>query len=377
MSADFSTEAVVIGAGAVGLAVARALAQAGREVLILEKNARIGEETSARNSEVIHAGLYYPKGSLKAELCVEGQSRLYAFCENHGVPHKRLGKLIVATKADQDRELAAIHKKAADNGVTDLRPLSKAQIAALEPELTATGGLLSPSTGIIDSHAYMLALLGDAEASGANLVRNGEVISVTRQGGGYLLTVRNAGEMTTLETSLLVNCAGLWAPRLAGLIEPLNSIHVPPTFLAKGNYATLNIRPPFRHLIYPVPEEGGLGVHLTLDMGGAARFGPDVEWLETDDPARIDYAVPPTVPARFVPRIAAYWPGISEAVLSPGYSGVRPKIGGRANPNADFRIEGPATHGLNGLVNLFGIESPGLTASLAIAEKVEGMLRDA
>jgi L-2-hydroxyglutarate oxidase LhgO len=377
MSADFSTEAVVIGAGAVGLGVARALAQAGRDVLILEKNARTGEETSARNSEVIHAGIYYPKGSLKAELCVEGRNRLYAFCESHGVPHKRLGKLIVATNADQNQDLAAIRRKAADNGVTDLQPISKAQILALEPDLTVTGGLLSPSTGIIDSHAYMQALLGDAEAAGASLVRNAEVLSATLQNGRYRLTVRNGGETMALQTSLLVNCAGLWASRVARLIEPLDAAFAPATFLAKGNYATLNTRSPFRHLVYPVPEAGGLGIHLTLDMGGAARFGPDVEWLETDDPARIDYAVSKTVPARFAPRIAAYWPKVTEAMLAPGYSGIRPKIGGRANPNADFRIDGPDAHGLNGLVNLFGIESPGLTASLAIAEKVKGMLRDA
>ena len=377
MSADLSTGVVVIGAGAVGLAVARALAQAGRDVLILEKNARIGEETSARNSEVIHAGLYYPKGSLKAELCVEGRGRLYAFCESHGVPHKRLGKLIVATRADQGQSLAAIRQKAADNGVTDLQLLGKAQIAALEPELSATGGLMSPSTGIIDSHAYMLALLSDAEAADASLVRGAEVVSVTRQGDGYRLAVRNAGEMMTLETALLVNCAGLWASRVARHIEPLDPGLVPPIFLAKGNYVTLAGRSPFRHLVYPMPEAGGLGVHLTLDMGGGARFGPDIEWLNTDDPAQIDYAVSPDMPARFAPRIAAYWPRITEAMLTPGYAGVRPKIGGPSNPFADFRIDGPQTHGLGGLVNLFGIESPGLTASLAIAGKVEGMLRDA
>ena len=377
MSADFSTEAVVIGAGVVGLAVARALAQAGRDVLILEKNARIGEETSARNSEVIHAGLYYPKNSLKAELCIEGRNRLYAFCESHNVPHRRLGKLIVATKTDQDRDLAAIRQKAADNGVTDLQPLSKVQVADLEPELISAGGLLSPSTGIIDSHTYMLALLGDAEAAGASLVRGAEAIAVTHRDRSYHIAVRNSGETITLRSHLLINCAGLWASRFAQLIEPLGPAFVPPTFLAKGSYATLNTRSPFRHLVYPVPEMGGLGVHLTLDMGGAARFGPDVEWLEGEDPAHIDYAVSPAISARFAPRIAAYWPNITDAMLTPGYSGVRPKIGGPGNPHADFQIDGPATHGLGGLVNLFGIESPGLTASLAIAGKVEGMLRDA
>ena len=255
--------------------------------------------------------------------------------------------------------------------------LGKAEIAALEPELSVTSGLFSPSSGILDSHAYMLALLGDAEAAGANLVRDAEVISIARQHDGYRLTVRNAGETLTLQTSMLVNSAGLWAPRVAGLIDALSPGFVPPTFLAKGNYATLNVRSPCRHLIYPVPEPGGLGVHLTLDMGGAARFGPDVEWLQIDDPAMIAYAVSSDLPARFAPRIAAYWPRITAQMLTPGYAGVRPKTGGPKDPNADFRIEGPATHSLQGLINLFGIESPGLTASLAIADRVEGMLRDA
>jgi L-2-hydroxyglutarate oxidase LhgO len=377
MSARLSTEAVVIGAGVVGLAVARALAQAGREVVILEKNAHIGQETSARNSEVIHAGIYYPKNSLKAALCVEGRERLYAFCESHGVRHKRLGKLIVSTHADQGEQLAALLRHAAGNGVADLKQIGKMEISALEPELSASEGLFSPATGIIDSHAYMLALLGDAEAAGASLVREAEMISVTRQSDGHHLIVRNAGETMTLRAAILINCAGLWAPRVAERIESLDRKFVPPTFLAKGNYVTLNVRSPFRHLVYPVPEPGGLGVHLTLDMGGAARFGPDVEWLETNDPAMIDYAVSPALPAQFAPRIAAYWPRVTAEMLTQGYSGVRPKIGGPKDPNADFRIEGPATHGLPGLVNLFGIESPGLTASLAIAEKVKGMLHDA
>jgi L-2-hydroxyglutarate oxidase LhgO len=377
MSEQFSTGAVVIGAGVVGLAVARALAQAGREVVILEKNAQFGQETSARNSEVIHAGIYYPQDSLKAALCVEGRDRLYAFCDSHGVGHKRLGKLIVATQADQDGKLAAIMSQATHNGVADMQRLSKAQIAALEPELSATGALLSPSTGIIDSHAYMLALLGDAEAAGANLVRNAEVTAIVRQQDGYRLAIRNAGEALTLDTCILINSAGLWAPRVAGLIDALDRRFVPPTFLAKGSYATLSGKNPFRHLIYPVPEPGGLGVHLTLDIAGAARFGPNVEWLSTDDPAAIDYAVSPSLPELFAPKIAGYWPAITAARLTPGYSGVRPKIGGPQDPNVDFRIEGSVVHGLPGLINLFGIESPGLTASLAIAAKVEGMLRDA
>ncbi len=377
MSEKFSAEAVVIGAGVVGLAVARALALAGREVVILEKNAHIGQETSARNSEVIHAGIYYPKNSLKTALCVEGRDRLYAFCESHGVGHKRLGKLIVATHADQGEQLVALLRQAAENGVLDLRQLSRAEIETLEPELSVTGGLLSPSTGIIDSHAYMLALLGDAEAAGASLVRRADVTNIVRHGDGYRLNVLNAGAVMTLETPIFVNSAGLWAPKVAGSIEGLDPKFVPPTFLAKGNYVTLNIRSPFRHLVYPVPEPGGLGVHLTLDTGGSARFGPNVEWLQIDDPALIDYAVTPALPAQFAPRIAVYWPRVSPDMLRPGYSGVRPKAGGPQDPNADFRIQGPATHGQPGLVNLFGIESPGLTASLAIAEMVKGMLRDA
>ena len=377
MSGDFSTEAVVIGAGAVGLAVARALALAGREVVILEKNAHFGMETSARNSEVIHAGIYYPRGSLKAALCVAGRERLYDFCRSHGVGHKRLGKLIVAGHRAQEDDLVALANHAAANGVDDLKFLGKTEIQALEPELSAAAALFSPSTGIIDSHAYMTAVLGEAEAAGASLVREAEVSTIARQRDGYGLMVRNKNETVRLQTRLLVNSAGLWAPGIARRIESLEPRFAPPTFLAKGNYASLTVKSPFQRLVYPVPEPGGLGVHLTLDMSGAARFGPNVEWLKTDDPAKIDYAVAADLPARFAPLIAAYWPAVRADMLAPAYSGVRPKIGGPNNPNADFRIEGQETHGLCGLVNLFGIESPGLTASLAIADKVEGMLRDA
>jgi len=377
MSEEFSTEAVVIGAGIVGLAVARALAQAGHDVVILEKNPHIGMETSARNSEVIHAGIYYLQGSLKASLCVAGREQLYDFCQSHGVGHSRLGKLIVATHAGQEDQLAKLADHAAGNGVDDLKTLSGREAVMLEPELSASAALFSPSTGIIDSHAYMTALLGDAEAAGANLARNAMVKTIARDGGGYRLSIDNDGNSSRLRTRLLVNSAGLWAPSIARRMEGLEPRFVPPTFLAKGNYASLTVKSPFRHLIYPVPEPGGLGVHLTFDMGGTARFGPNVEWLSTDDPAAIDYAVAPDLPARFVPLIATYWPKITADMLAPGYCGVRPKAGGPKDPNADFRIDGPDTHGLPGLVNLFGIESPGLTASLAIADKVEGMLRDA
>jgi L-2-hydroxyglutarate oxidase LhgO len=374
MNAELSCNAAVIGAGAVGLAVARALALAGHETVILEKNAHFGMETSARNSEVIHAGIYYPRETLKAQLCVRGKQLLYDFCESHGVGFRRLGKLIVASHADQGAQLDAIVRVAAENGVDDLARLSRAAIASLEPALSVTEGLLSPSTGIIDSHQYMLALLGDAEDAGASLVRDAEVTAAERTGTGYRLRVRNAGEEVRLSCKVLINGAGLWAQHVAGLIEGLDASFVPPLFLAKGNYVTLTGKSPFTHLVYPVPEPGGLGVHLTLDMGGAARFGPDVEWLNDGDPAAIDYTVSAELPEIFAPRIAQYWPGVTAAMLAPGYSGVRPKIVGPGGPAADFRIDGPAAHHMPGLVNLFAIESPGLTASLAIAEHVLGML---
>ena len=362
----FETDAVVIGAGAVGLAIARRLAQAGHDTIILEKNEHIGMETSARNSEVIHAGIYYARDSLKARLCVPGKQMLYEFCASHGVPHKQLGKLIVGQSA-QAAQIAAIAQAAADNGVEDLKPLSARQIAGLEPEVKADEGLFSPSTGIIDSHQYMLALLGDRI-----LVRNSEVKAVARSGDGWTLSVDSEGEQIALDARIVVNAAGLWAQKVAARIEGLADI--PPLVLAKGSYASLSVKSPFTHLVYPVPEPGGLGVHVTLDMGGRARFGPNVEWLSSNDPAAIDYIVSPDIAAAFAPRIAAYWPGVKAEMLTPDYSGVRPKLSGPGQPAADFRIDGPQAHGLPGLVNLFGMESPGLTSSLAIAEHVAGLL---
>ena len=363
---SFEAEAVVIGAGVVGLAVARRLALAGLDTIVLEKNDHIGMETSARNSEVIHAGIYYPQGSLKARLCVEGKQLLYDFCAQHGVPHKRLGKLVVG-HAGQEAQIVAIAQLASDNGVDDLRPLGKREIAALEPAVNADMGLFSPSTGIIDSHQYMLALLGDR-----TLVRGTQVTAIRPKDGGWLLSVDSEGDEIALEARLVVNAAGLWAQSVASRTEGLRDI--PPLFLAKGNYAGLSIKSPFRHLVYPAPEPGGLGVHVTLDMGGRARFCPNVEWLTSRDPADIDYTVSPDIAARFAPVIATYWPEVKAEMLAPDYAGVRPKLSGPGEPNADFRIEGPQVHGLPGLVNLFGIESPGLTASLAIADHVAALL---
>jgi L-2-hydroxyglutarate oxidase LhgO len=369
---QLSSCAVVIGAGVVGLAAARALALAGHDTVILEKNANIGMETSARNSEVIHAGIYYPQNSQKAMLCVEGKRLLYAFCESHGVGFRRLGKLIVEN-GGQGAQIAAIARAAEGNGVP-LEPLDRGRIAALEPALAATHGLYSPTTGIIDTHHYMLALLGDAENAGATLVKDSEVTAIDRTGEEWRLAVRSGGETVTLRTRRLVNSAGLWAQKLAGLIAALDRKYVPPLFLAKGCYAALSGKSPFTHLVYPVPEPGGLGVHLTLDLAGAARFGPDVEWLDCNDPAHIDYDVGPDIAASFAERVRGWWPGVSADRLAPAYSGVRPKIAPRTAPASDFRIDGPAFHGLPGLVNLFGIESPGLTASLAIAARVAAML---
>lgn len=357
-------ECVVVGAGVVGLAVARALALSGREVLVLESEATIGAGTSSRNSEVIHAGIYYPTGSLKARLCVEGKDRLYAYCAERGIPHKRLGKLIVAVEEAEIATFEGIEKRARANGVADLRWLSSAEASAMEPALRCVAALLSPSTGIIDSHALMLAYQGDAESAGAITVYRAPVEQGAVTNAGIELRVGGAEPMT-LVTRILVNSAGLFAPSLARRIEGVPPETVPRDFLCKGNYFTLSGRAPFRHLIYPAPEKAGLGVHLTLDLGGQAKFGPDVEWTD-----RIDYRVEPRRGERFYAAIRRYWPGLPDGALQPGYAGIRPKIVGPDEPAGDFVIQGPAVHGVPGLVNLYGIESPGLTASLAIAEEV-------
>ena len=362
-----SVDAAVIGAGVVGLAVARALATAGREVLILEAEGAIGTHTSSRNSEVIHAGIYYPRGSLKARACVEGRERLYAYCAERGVPHRRCGKLIVATDATQREELEAVRQRAHANGVTDLVPLSPAQARAMEPELHCVAALHSPSTGIIDSHALMLAYLADAERAGAMLALKSSLAKGVVRAGGIELQVAGAEPILAEQ---VVNSAGLHAPSLARRIEGYPGELAPPEFYAKGNYYSLAMRPPFSHLVYPVPEPGGLGVHVTLDLGGRARFGPDVEWVDT-----IDYTVDPRRAERFYTAIRRYWPGLPDGALDPDFAGIRPKISGKGAPAADFLVQGPRAHGVPGLVNLFGIESPGLTASLPLADAVLAHLR--
>ena len=373
-------ECVVVGAGVVGLAVARRLARAGREVIVLEAADAIGTGTSSRNSEVIHAGIYYPTGSLRARLCVPGRDALYDYCAAHGVEHRRIGKLIVATEESQLPKLAAIRAQAAANGVTDLTEVDAATAMRWEPNLRTVGALLSPSTGIIDSHGLMLALLGDAGEAGAMLALQSPLLRSHRASGGFELEVGGAEPMR-IACSTLVNAAGLGAWTVARGLEGLDAAHVPPRVLAKGNYYALAAgRSPFSRLVYPVPVEGGLGVHLTLDLAGQARFGPDVEWLGDIAGHRegpIDYAVDPVRADSFYGAVRAYWPGLPDHALVPAYSGVRPKLSGPGQPQADFLIQGPGTHGVEGLVNLFGIESPGLTSCLAIADAVAAELGEA
>jgi L-2-hydroxyglutarate oxidase LhgO len=357
-------ECVVVGAGVVGLAVARALAQAGREVIILEAAEAIGTGISSRNSEVIHAGIYYPKDSLMARLCVAGKHALYRFCAEHGVAHRNCGKLIVATNEAEVGKLEGVAARARANGVDDLHLLSGAEAGALEPALACAGALLSPSTGIVDSHGLMLALLGDAEAAGASLAVNAPVVGGRVEADGIALQVGGADPLE-LAARLVVNAAGLEAPVVAANLAGVPAEAVPQRYFARGNYFTLSGRSPFSRLIYPVPEPGGLGVHLTIDLAGQAKFGPDVEWIDT-----IDYRVDPARGERFYKAIRRYWPGLPDGALQPGYAGIRPKIVPPAVAVQDFVVQGPREHGVAGLINLFGIESPGLTSALALAEHV-------
>jgi L-2-hydroxyglutarate oxidase LhgO len=359
-----TADCIVVGAGVIGLAVARRLARAGREVVVLEAADGIGTETSSRNSEVIHAGIYYPTGSLKARLCVAGKEALYAYCAARGIPHKRLGKLIVASNAREEPGLAALKAKAEANGVFDLVPLSAAEAARLEPAVRCTAALLSPSTGIIDSHAFMLSLLGEAEAAGAMVAFETPLLRGAPDGGGLRIESGGAAP-TSLRCNLLVNCAGLDAPALSRRIAGVDPGSIPTPYLAKGSYFTLAGRSPFTRLVYPMPEPGGLGVHVTIDMGGQARFGPDVEWV-----SERRYEVDPRRAEKFYAAIRSYWPDLPDGALQPGYSGIRPKISAPGAPAADFVIQGPAETGLPGYAALYGIESPGLTASLAIADLV-------
>ena len=367
-------DALVIGAGVVGLAVGRALARAGRETIVVEAQPAIGQGVSSRNSEVIHAGLYYAPGSLKARLCVRGRELLYALCASHGVAHRNCGKLVVANSAQEAAALQALQARAQANGVP-VEWLDAAQARALEPALRCEAALLSPTTGIVDSHGLMLAMQGDLERDGAMVALASPVDSAVLGRPGEPHIVRLA-DGTEIATRVLVNSASLHACALAARFEGLAPQHVPRARFSKGNYYSLAGKAPFSRLVYPAPADAWLGVHLTLDLGGQARFGPDQEWLDVDTPEAIDYSVDPRRADGFYAEVRRYWPALPDGVLAPSYSGVRPKIHGPDEPAPDFRIDGPQRHGVPGLVNLFGIESPGLTSSLAIAEYVLEQLAD-
>lgn len=356
-------DCVVLGAGVVGLAVARELAMSGREVLVVEAAEAIGTGTSSRNSEVIHAGIYYAPGSLKARLCVTGKDLLYAYCAERAIPHQRLGKLIVSVNPEQSGQLDAIAQRAQANGVHDLYRISGAQARELEPALVCDAALVSPSTGIVDSHALMLSLQGDAENSGAQCVFHTRFSSGQVLENGTFLLQFEGEEAMELTAGCLINATGLSAPAVARRLSGLPSETIPPAYFCKGSYFTLSGKSPFRHLIYPMPDNAGLGVHLTLDLGGQAKFGPDTEWVD-----REDYTLDPDKAPAFYQAVRRYWPGLPDGSLHPGYTGIRPKISDANSPAADFMIAGPRTHGVANLVNLFGIESPGLTACLAIAQ---------
>jgi len=361
-------DCVVIGAGVVGLAVARRLALAGREVVVAERAETIGTETSSRNSEIIHAGIYYPKGSLKARFCVAGKHALYDYCASHGVSHDRCGKLIVATQDDEIAELERLVDVAAGNGVADLEWLSPAEVGELEPNVFCVAALLSPSTGIIDSHSLMLAYQGDAEAAGAAFAFLSPVEGGRIEDHGIALDIGGA-EPATVTATIVVNSAGLSAQDVAGRIEGIPPETIPPIHYAKGNYFTLGGRSPFSRPVYPVPGQASLGVHSTVDMGGQVKFGSDVEWIET-----IDYDVDPARADVFYDAVRKYYPALADGSLQPGYCGIRPKIQAPGEPAADFVVQGAEIHGIDGLVNLYGIESPGLTSSLAIADRVAELL---
>ncbi|WP_160006308.1 NAD(P)/FAD-dependent oxidoreductase [Rhizobium sp. 18055] len=363
---DYHVDCIVIGGGVVGLAIARRLALAGLETFVLEKNAAIGMETSSRNSEVIHAGLYYPTGSIRAKACVSGRRMLYRYCALRNVPFKKCGKLMLATSQDQLPKLKTIYENAIANGVEGLSWQTKEEINAVEPEVKCVSGFLSAETGIIDSHGFMQALEADLLNAGGSVVLNTRVLQLTPQAGSIVVTTADASE-TTISARYVINAAGHGAPKLAAATAGLSEVAVPRQWYAKGNYFSLSGgRQPFSRLIYPLPEAAGLGVHATLDLDGNCRFGPDVEWVERED----DLAVDPARAHAFYEAIRIYWPGLEEGRLEPAYSGMRPKLHDASIPQPDFRIDGPAEHGVDGLVNLFGIESPGLTSSLALADLV-------
>ena len=362
-------DCIVIGAGVIGLACARALAISGRDVIVIERNLSIGMETSSRNSEVIHSGIYYPRASLKAVECVRGREMLYAYCRKHNIPHRKLGKLIVATAKGEEPILDDLYRNGIDNGVNDLQRLSKRETVSYEPSLFCSGSLWSPSTGIVDSHSLMLAMQGELEDNGGMMAFDTELLRSSIKGNKILLETTGSTKFTLL-ANLVVNCAGLNAQNIVKNMNGFEEQYIPPQFLARGNYFSLTVKAPFSHLIYPAPEPGGLGVHATLDLAGQCRFGPDVEWVEG-----ISYKMDPTRADAFYSRIRKYWPDLKDGQLQPAYSGIRPKIVGPGENAGDFIIQGPNDHNSGPIINLFGMESPGLTCCLSIAEKVVEMTK--
>ena len=368
-------DCVVIGAGVVGLAIAREMALQGKETILLERESAFGTISSARNSEVIHAGIYYPKNTLKARLCVAGNRMLYEYCRSHQVGAQQYGKLIVAADDSQLDDLRALQHRAHENEVPGISMISAKEAIALEPHLQCAAALHSKSTGIVDSHVYMLSLLGGFEDAGGMVAYQSPLLRATAlAGGGFRLEI-GGEEVTQIETALLINCAGMSAPKVAAAIEGLDPVHIPRAYFAKGNYFSLSGKSPFQHLIYPIPEPGGLGVHLTLDMAGQAKFGPDMEWLDIAVEEEVDYSVDPRRGDGFYAAVRRYWPGLKDGTLMPDYSGVRAKIVPSGAPAGDFVFDCPSTHGLAGLYNLYGFESPGLTSSLAIAKHLGDLMR--
>ena len=363
-------DCAVIGAGIIGLAIARELALHGREAIVIEAADAIGTHTSSRNSEVIHAGLYYGKGSFKARFCIAGKQLLYDYCRERGVLHKNIGKIVVAAGDDEIATLKGYVAKAEANGVTDLRWLSRTQLREMEPEVECAAGFLSPSTGIVDSHALMLAYQGDAQNHGAAVVFKSPVRSGEIGADGIVLNV-GGDEPMTIACNAVVNSAGLFAQDVARSVSGIPAQSIPPQYFAKAHYYTLSGKPPFRRLVYPVATSAHLGVHVTVDLAGQVRFGPDVSWVD-----KVDYSFDHSREPLFYRAIRKYYPGLKDGQLQPGYTGIRPKVSGEGEPAADFVIQGPKDHGVPGLVNLYGIESPGLTASMAIAQHVRALLQE-
>jgi len=367
-------DTIIIGAGVVGLAIAAEFAREGHDVVVLEAASGIGTQTSSRNSEVIHGGMYYPTGSLRHRMCVDGRRKLYAYLDTRGVSYQKRGKLIVATSDSEARKIEAIHATGINNEIENLELVSGQQAMEWEPALRCTSALWSPETGIVDSHGYMLALQGEIEDHGGVIALNTPVAGIEALAqGGYRATTAGA-EAGAITCRRLVNSAGLYAQSIAASMDGYDAKLIPRLFLAKGSYFGCTAKPVFNRLIYPAPVDGGLGVHVTLDLAGRMRFGPDVEWLATNDPADVDYRVDPARSALFYEAVRRYWPGLPDDSITPDYSGCRPKLSGPGEPAQDFRIDGPELHGHAGLVNLFGIESPGVTSSLAIAEDVRRRL---